>query len=72
MNISYLNLIVGLNELLKTHLLLQVEPKLFQTAEDAVMMLRLSALLLSAAICCGAEPITSYTNLKLLVSKTRN
>lgn len=70
MNISYLNLIVGLNELLKTHLLLQFEPKLFQTAEDAVMMLHLSALLLSAAICCGAEPITSHKNLKILVLKT--
>lgn len=49
-NIPYLNLIVGLNELLKAHLLLQVEAQLFQTTEDAVMMLDLSALLLSTAI----------------------
>lgn len=46
-----LNLIVGLDELLKAHLLLQGEAKLFQAAEDAVMIRCLHALVLSAAIC---------------------
>lgn len=47
---AHLNFIVGLNELLKAHLLLQVEAKLFQTTEDAVVMLSLSPLVLSTAI----------------------
>lgn len=49
-NISHLNFIVGLNKLLKAHLLLQVEAKLFQATEDAVMMLGLSHLFFSTAI----------------------
>lgn len=54
-NIIYLNLIVSLNELLKAHLLLQVEAKLFQPTEDAVMMLSLSTLVLSTTICIAAD-----------------
>lgn len=52
--ISHLYLIVGLNELLKAHLLLQVEAKFFQATEDAVMIRRLYALVLPAAICGAA------------------
>lgn len=49
--VSYLYLIVGLNELLKAHLLFQIEAKFFQTTEDAVMIRRLCALVLPTAIC---------------------
>lgn len=51
MNMSDLNLIVGLNKLLKAYLLLQAEAKFFQATEDAVGMLRFSALVLFTAIC---------------------
>lgn len=50
LSVSHLNLIVRLNELLKAHLLLQVEAKFFQTAEDTVMMRGLDALVLYTAI----------------------
>lgn len=48
---EYLNLIVGLDELLKAHLLLQIEAKLLQPTEDAVVIRRLGTLVLGAAIC---------------------
>lgn len=50
LSISHLNLIVRLDELLKAHLLLQVESKFLQTAEDAVMLRSLDALVLYTAI----------------------
>lgn len=57
---NYLNLTVGLNELLKAHLLLQVEAKFFQTTEDAVMIRCLYALVLSTAVCGAAGFISSH------------
>lgn len=48
---KYLDLIVGLDELLKAHLLLQVEAELLQSTEDTVLIRRLGALVLTAAIC---------------------
>lgn len=48
---KYLDLIVGLDKLLKAHLLLQVETKLLQSTEDAVLICRLSTMVLTTAIC---------------------
>lgn len=48
---EYLNLIVGLDELLKAHLLLQIEAELLQPTEDAVVVRRLGTLVLRTAIC---------------------
>lgn len=64
-NNLHLNLIVGLNEPLKAHLLLQVEAKFFQTTEDAVMMRSLHALVLSTAICGAAGFISSHYTFRL-------
>lgn len=62
MNNSYLNLVVGFNELLKPHLLLQVEAKLFQAAEDAVVMVSLTPLVLSTPIYSEAQCVGAQTN----------
>lgn len=54
--LRYLYLVVGLDELLKAHLLLQIEAEFFQAAEDAVVVRGPSVLLLPAAV-CGAAPV---------------
>lgn len=59
-HISHLYLVISFYELLKAHLLLQVEAKLFQATEDAVMVHSLDALVLSTAI-CGETQWIRYT-----------
>lgn len=68
---NYLYLIVGLDELLKAHLLLQIEAELLQTTEDAVVIRCLGTLLFPTAICwAGAGLSRSQGNFSLC--KTMN